>query len=285
MIAYSYAKVNLALDITGKDENGYHTVQTILQEIPLIDDIEFIQTPGSGKFKIKFRGDEAKLIDQKNNTVASAIKELSKQWKFKNDYEIIVDKKIPLGAGLGGGSSNAAEVIKTLNSLEIMTLTNEEMREISARIGMDVPFFIEGGSGYGIHYGEQVKVLEDLYKWSVWGDMYKLLVIPQLRKKTEQMYSKVDLNECGGNTGMTKEMLKGFEEKNSEFIFENLHNDFEKYAGEGFKTIKNALTENGADHVMLCGSGTAVFALSKNPFDLKVLSEALPNQRILNLNR
>lgn len=282
MIAYSFAKVNLALDILGKDSSGYHNVQTVLQTIPLMDDIEFIQKPGQGKFNIKFRGDEAKLIDAKNNTIASAIKALSKNWKFKNDYEIIVDKKIPLGAGLGGGSSNAAAIIKALNSLEVMTLTNDEMREIGASIGIDVPFFIERESALGTHFGEDVRILDDLSKWSIWGDMYKLLVIPQMRKKTEQMYAKVNLDECGKDAAMTEEILKGFEEKNSKLIFENLHNDFEKYAGEGFEKIKSAIN---ADYTMLCGSGTAVFALSKNPFDLKVLSEALPNQHILNLNQ
>ena len=282
MIEYSHAKVNLALDILGKDESGYHLLQTILQTIPLMDDIEFIQKPGTGKFNIKFRGDEAKQIDPENNTVASAIKALAKKWKFQNDYEIIVNKNIPVAAGLGGGSSNAATTITALNSLEVMTLTNDEMREIGAEVGMDVPFFIEGGSGYGTHFGEKIEVLDKFIKWSKWGEMYKVLVIPKERQLTKDAFKNIDLDDCGKNLEQTKEMLKGFEEKNSDLILTNFHNDFEKFAGEEFEEIKSALN---AEYVILCGSGTCVFALSNTQFDVKVLSAALPNQRILNLNR
>lgn len=282
MIKYSHAKVNLALDIIGKNESGYHELRTIMQTIPLMDDIDFYQTPGNGKFNIKFRGDEAQQIDPENNTVASAIKALSEKWEFKNDYEIVINKNIPIAAGLGGGSSNAATTITALNSLEVMTLAPSEMREIGAKIGMDVPFFIEGESAYGTHFGEKIEVLDRLNVWSKWGDTYKALIIPKERQLTKDAFKNVVLDDCGKDTGKTDEMLQGFTAKNDELIFSNFHNDFEKFAGDGFAKIKSALN---ADHVMLCGSGTSVFALSSNPFDVKVLSAALPNQRILNLNR
>lgn len=282
MIYYSHAKVNLALDIIGKDASGYHELRTILQTIPLMDDIDFYQTPGTGKFNIKFRGDEAKGINPADNTVASAIKALSKKWEFKNDYEILVNKNIPVAAGLGGGSSNAATTITALNSLEVMTLTPDEMREIGAEIGMDVPFFIEGGAGYGTHFGEKIEVLGTFNEWSKWSEMYKVLIIPKKRQLTEEAFKNIILDDCGKNTSKTDEMLKGFTEENSELIFPNFHNDFEKFAGDDFAKIKSTIK---ADHIMLCGSGTSVFALSSNPFDVKVLSAALPNQRILNLNR
>lgn len=285
MIKYAFAKVNLALDILGKDENGYHPVQSIMQQIPLMDEIMISQEEGDGKFNVRFRGDEAKLIDPAHNTVAEAIKALNKNWEFKHNYDIIVDKIIPLGAGLGGGSSNAAAIITALNSLEIMKLSPDEMREIGAEIGMDVPYFIENETAYATHYGEKIKILPRLLLLSGWTEKFKILVIPQMRKSTKLMYNKVDLSQCGANIEQTKKILTSIESNSTKDVFENIHNDFENFAGAGFEEIKSKLLENGADHVMLCGSGTAVFALSNNPFDLEALSQALPNQRILNLIR
>jgi 4-diphosphocytidyl-2C-methyl-D-erythritol kinase len=285
MINYAFAKVNLALDILQKESSGYHQIQSIMQQIPLMDEIMFTQTEGSGNFNVKFRGDEAYMIDPKNNTVIDSIKALNKNRSFKHDYEIIVDKNIPLAAGLGGGSSNAAVIITTLNSLEIMKLTPEEMRKIGAEIGMDVPFFIERETAYATHYGEEIKTLPRLTKLSGWTEKYKLLVIPNMRKTSEQMYSQVNLENCGANTDKTEKMLKSIESNSTEHVFENLHNDFENFAGSGFREIKEKLLKNGAEYAILCGSGTAVLGLSNNPFDLEVLSRELPNQRILNLIR
>ena len=282
MIEYSHAKVNLALDVLGKHESGFHKIQTILQEIPLMDTIDFYNTPGKGKFNIKFRGKEANEIDSTNNTVGNAIKVLAKRWKFKNDYEITVNKKIPIAAGLGGGSSNAATVITALNSIEVMKLTNDEMREIGAEIGIDVPFFIEGGSALGTNFGEKITVLDPLTKWSKWSDMHKLLLVPTRRQLTEDAFKRLNLETCGQNIGKTEKMLKGFEEKNSDLIFENIHNDFEQGIGDGFDLIKSTVN---AEYILLCGSGTSILALSKNPFDVKALSAKLPNLHILDLNR
>lgn len=285
MIKYAFAKINLALDIIGKDDNGYHYIQSVMQQIPVMDQIMISQEEGDGKFNVRFIGDEAKLIDPKNNTVTEAIKALNKNWSFKHNYDIIVDKIIPLGAGLGGGSSDAAAIITALNSLEIMKLSLDEMREIGAGIGMDVPYFIENETAYATHYGEQIKILPRLSRLSGWTEKYKLLVIPQLRKSTKLMYGKVDLSRCGANIKQTEKILASIESNSTQHVFENLHNDFENFAGAGFTEIKSKLLENGASHAILCGSGTAVFALSNNPFDLKALSRALPNQRILNLIR
>jgi len=285
MNKYAFAKVNLALDILGKDKTGYHNVQTVMQQIPVMDELIISQEQGEGKFNVRFRGEEAKLIDPQNNTVVAAIQALNKNWSFKHDYDIIVDKIIPLGAGLGGGSSDCAAIIVALNEIEKMELSTDEMRKIGADIGVDVPFFIENETALGTNYGEVIEVLPKLTSMSGWADKYKLLVIPQMRKSTEQMYAKVDLDKCGLHKDKTEKIIASIKANSSKDVFDNLHNDFENFANTGFVEIKAKLTQNGAEHVILCGSGTAIFALSNNPFDLKVLSQALPNQRILNLNR
>jgi len=274
MIKNAFAKINLSLDILGKDETGYHNVQTILQEISLNDEILIEKNKNH---EIEFKGEESHLIDPENNTITEAIKAM----KPKNKYKIIVTKNIPLGAGLGGGSSNAATIIKAVNEIEKMQLGSDEMREITKNIGVDVPFFIDGGTALGTHYGEKIELLPKLN----WADQHKLLVIPQMRKSTKRMYSRIDLEKCGSHTNQTKKMLASIKANSTEHVFENLHNDFENFAGAGFAEIKEKLLENGAEHVVLCGSGTAVFALSNNPFDSEALCQALPNQHILNLTQ
>lgn len=274
MIKNAFAKINLALDILGKDETGYHNVQTILQEVSLNDEILIEENKNT---EIVFKGKESHLIDPENNTITEAIKAM----KPKNKYKITIIKNIPLGAGLGGGSSNAATIIKAINEIEKMHLSSDDMREIAKITGVDVPFFIDGGTALGTHYGEKIENLPKLN----WDDKYKLLIIPQIRKSTKRMYSRIDLDQCGSHINQTEKMLASIKTHSTEHVFENLHNDFENFAGAGFTEIKEKLLENSADYIVLCGSGTAVFALSNNPFDSEELSQALPNQRILNLNQ
>lgn len=272
MIFHSHAKVNLALDILSREENGYHLVKTILQKISLHDEI-CIQK--SSENSVVFNGKESQLIDPKNNTVTKALELLNPQKK----YSVSVKKNIPLGAGLGGGSSNAATVLKAINEIEKLDLSDEKLQEIGSKIGVDVPFFINPGTALGKHYGEKITTLPDVK----WQETKKILVIPNIRKQTKLMYNQIDLNLCGKSKDQTEKMIEAI--KNGEPIFDFMHNDFETVAHQGFSEIKEALQKNGADYVILCGSGTAVLGLSNNQFDLEELSQALPNQNILNLHQ
>lgn len=271
MIFKSHAKVNLALDILGKEEDGYHLVQTILQKVSLSDDMCIRE---ESENSVTFEGQEGHLIDPKENTVIKALEIL----KPNKKYSITVKKNIPLGAGLGGGSSNAATTLIAINHLEELGLSNEKLREIGSKIGVDVPFFINPGTAFGDHYGEKITQLPDLK----WNHLYKVLVIPHIRKQTKLQYNMVDLSACGKDKNKTEKMLNILKSDNHEEIFDLMHNDFETVSHEKFTEIKEHLK---ADYAVLCGSGTAVLGLSNSPFDLKELSQALPNQRILSLLR
>jgi len=296
MIRYAPAKINLALDILEKEQNGYHIIQSVYQTIKLVDSIEFQQLEAvriggkvkGGQFNIVFSGDEANLIDKAKNTVSQAINLVNDKLTFNYSYNINVIKQIPVGAGLGGGSSDAATVIAVLNELELMELTDDQMREIGVKIGSDVPLFIEEGTSIGTHYGEKIEILPKLTNLKGWEQRYKILVIPPTdkRKKTAERYNSVDVNLTGKNKEKTQALLQALTDNDPDKVIENMHNDFEIFAGEEFKRIKTILEEKeGALKALLCGSGTAVFAISNNPFDVEVLSRELPGQRILNLNQ
>ena len=281
MIFKSPAKINLALDILGEEENGYHLIDTIYQIISLFDVISIKRAKTNS---IKFEVKEGEKINNKHNTVQQVLEVL--KGRIKNSYEIIIKKNIPAGAGLGGGSSDAAAVIKAINTIEELKMDTEEMRRIGAKIGADVPCFIKGKTMIGRHYGENISLLPDLNSFKEWRDLYKVLIIPERRKKTKEVYSSIDIKLCGKSTDKTKKMLEGLKNRNFNKIINNIHNDFEIFAGEEFAHTKKILEEKeGALRALLCGSGTAVFAVSNNPFYVEALSRELPNQRILNLNQ
>lgn len=271
----SYAKINLALDILGKEQNGYHIVQTILQRINFYDVI--VIKPASHT-TITFQGDEAPLINTKNNTITKALDCL----RPTKSYDITVQKNIPLGAGLGGGSSNAATILSVLNQKEPKPVSKEKLIKCAQKIGVDVPFFLNGNTALGTHFGEKIESLPD-YTLS---HLHPVLVIPHIRINTKQHYQKILPDRCGHNQEKTQKLLKIIREKNTtKNILPLLHNDFETTNPKGFNDIKTALQKKGAQHVILCGSGSAVLALFNNPCDEATLSQALPNQRILNLHR
>lgn len=260
----AHAKINLALDILSKDSSGYHLIKTVYQKIPLFDEIEIKK----GEPIVQFKGAESGLINPNKNTVTKALKLAGRP-----EYSVTVRKKIPLGSGLGGGSSNAAAIIKALKAEP----------DIAPKIGMDVPFFLNGETATGTHFGEEIEPLPPLPAYDGWTQLHKILVVPQLRKSTKEMYSKVDTALTAKNKNQTENLIKALKKGDIDSILENIHNDFEIFAGTGFERIKKTLTEKGADKVLLCGSGTAVIGFSKNPFDEEALYRELPHQRILNL--
>ncbi len=265
MIYKSHAKVNLALDILGKDENGYHFVQTVLQKIPLFDEINIEK---SLENSVVFKGEESGLIDNKNNTITKALEVLNPSGKYK----ITVQKNIPVGAGLGGGSSNAATVLNAINEIENLGLSKDSLRTFGAKIGMDVPFFIEPGTAVGRHYGEQIQVLPNLNL----ANFHMVLFIPRERKNTKKIYEKIDITICGEKKTDTGKMINILENGDKKPILDLIHNDFENVSK--VPKIKNART-------ILCGSGTAFFAISNSPFDFEELSRELPHLRILDLRQ
>lgn len=282
MIFKTPAKINLALDILKKEENGFHIIQTVYHAIPLFDEISIEKI--KGKTEIIFKGEESDLIKKEDNTVLKALKLLNEKQKFLNAYKITVKKNIPVGAGLGGGSSDAAAVIKAFNELEFLGMKTDEMRENAAKISMDAPFFIEPVTALGTHYGEKILLLPEF----LWNGKYTILILPprEKRKKTAERYAGVDTGLTAKNTAQTDALTEAVKTNDTEGVIKNLHNDFEIFEGNEFAHVKKILEEGeGALKALLCGSGTAVFAVSNNPFDLSELSRALPNQRILNLNQ
>lgn len=249
------AKVNLCIDVLGKDPSGYHQIQTVLcicenhaDEITIFDkkenDNTSIVNPGQNQ-----------LIKMEENLAFRALKLLKETYGIKRNADIQITKNIPISAGLGGGSSDAAATLKALNKLWDLKLNTEQLLALAEKLGMDVPFFILGGTALGTNYGEKVEPLPHI------NDLKFEIKIPQnpspvmenatphkATTKTANMYAALDLTKCGKNTEKTQKLIQAIKENDQENILKNLHNDFE--------TI-NPTPQNWH----LTGSGPAIFTI------------------------
>lgn len=205
----SPAKINLALDILGKDESGYHVIQTVFHEINLHDIIEIEKIPKG----IEIECTNKNVPTDETNTVYKAVKLLG-----LDGFRIKITKNIPPKSGLGGGSSNAAAVLKALAP----DLKREELAKLAAKIGMDTPFFIYGGTALGTHFGEKITPLPKIKGLSIELDFHPNEI------STKEAYSKIDLTLCGKNKDKTKEMIAAIRKGDTQKIIQNIHNDFQK---------------------------------------------------------
>jgi len=243
------AKINLSLDILGKDSSGYHKIQTIFHEIKyLADEIE-ITSSKKEDILDSFIAPKisAILLPQKSDDmVYKALMLMKKTFKIKKFVKIKVKKNIPFASGLGGGSSDAATVMKGLNKLWKLNVSKEALAKLGKRLGMDVPFFIYGGTAMGKHYGEKITQLPAIKCINIKVNPLKSKPISQ---KTQNAYKKLNLKKCSKNLGKTKLLLKGISSGDKKLILENLHNDFETI----MKTPKN---------YHLSGAGPSTFQAS-----------------------
>jgi 4-diphosphocytidyl-2-C-methyl-D-erythritol kinase len=214
----AYAKINLCLDVLGKDVSGYHKIRTIIYEYrDLFDEIEIkksardfvVMTPS---YKISAR----------KNLAYRALKLLKEKYGISDCVEIKIKKNIPLAAGLGGGSSDAAAVLKALTKLWKLKISDARLKKLAAELGMDVPFFINGGTALAENFGEKIRQLPSLK-----------LKIKLAKKsgatsaKTKKKYVSLDLSLCGKSFEKTSAALRAIKSGNKKNLLANLHNDFE----------------------------------------------------------
>ena len=216
LIVKSPAKINLHLNILKKLTDGYHEIDTAFQLIDLFDEIEFINS----KNNISINSNSNNLNDDKN-IISIVAKKLKKSNK-KLGVDIKLAKKIPIGAGLGGGSSNAASAIIALNKLWNLGMTKIEMHNFAKSIGADVPFFLFGKNAYAKGIGDVLK-----FKDSISGNI--LIIDPKIFISSKEMYKKFDELKFYKNHKSKNDFLEIFLNENNEvadFYYKNKE-DFE----------------------------------------------------------
>lgn len=261
----SPAKVNLHLKILGKRPDGYHEIQTLLQQIDLFDEIEI--SPGGQGIRLRTEGEETPAGME--NLVCRAAQMLLKETGRKEGLQIHLKKRIPVAAGLGGGSSNAAAVLMGLNDALQMGLERERLMALGAKIGTDIPFFLYGKAALARGIGEQLSAV------TLPNPLWFLLLVPPFRISTAWAYQAYD------HLPLREEEPVRIKNDYRDLVdlLPILQNDLEKVAEFGYPQIqqmKKKLLARGARGALMSGSGSVIYGLFPSRQEAKETDETIP---------
>lgn len=237
----SYAKINLFLDVVGRRDDGYHEIRTVFAEIELYDELNFLLTKDRD---IKILANKS-FVETKDNIIFKVAKYMQDRYRPDCGLEIGLVKHIPVQAGLGGGSSNAAVTIKQLSELWSLDLTMEEMNEIAALFGSDINFFLYGGTALGEKRGEKITQLDYIDIDNI------LLVKPDFGISSSDAYKQSESGEINEN------YLDLVRTKKVEFCYNKLEEKI-KTKHKTIAEIISEMKELGAKQSILSGSGPTV---------------------------
>lgn len=251
------AKINLSLDVLSKRDDGYHELEMVMCEIPLYDVVK-LEKKNSG-ITLKLKGEYTPNNEQ--NTAYKSAQAFFEYTKISGGVDIYIEKNIPVCAGLAGGSTDAAAVIKGLNEIYEANLSLEEMQEIGDCVGKDVPFCLKGGTCLAKGTGEKLTELPML------RDCYIVVVKPDnIYVSTKAIFEKSDL-EKNELHPYTKGILQALEKNDifslSKMMYNVLENVTSKMHSQ-INEIKNTLVDMGAIGSVMSGSGPSVFAIFKD---------------------
>jgi len=249
------AKVNLFLKVLRKRPDGYHDIETIFEKVALFDTIRIKKSKGG----IRVRSDSAGLPTGKENLAYQAASALQDACGVPIDAEIEIEKGIPIGAGLGGGSSDAAAVLAGINKLFALGISGEETAVLARGIGADVPFFLSGSAwGVGRQRGDEIEAIDTEM------ELWHIFTIPPFSIRSSQAYEWSDKAERREEGPGVKEVLRAIRENDIRSLGKRLWNDLEglSYERSGFfKELKEALLEDGSSGALISGSGPVLFGI------------------------
>ena len=265
----AYAKLNISLDVTDKRPDGYHDMIMVMQSISLCDDVH-IQLNSSGRIRAKTN---FSFIpgDERNLAVKAAMKFLEAIGVQGQGMSISMDKKIPVGAGMAGGSADAAAVLRALNRLYGLPMSWDALEELSASVGSDVPFCVRGGTCLATGRGEKLQSLKPMpeCKYVVCKPEFSIST-PELFRKLDQMSLRCHPDTAG--------ILEAIEQDRLEQICRRMYNVFEDVDDRRLRTvkeIKSIMLDHGALGAMMTGTGSAVFGVFRRDSDCRELLKTL----------
>ena len=251
----AYAKVNLALDVVRKREDGYHDLEMIMAPITL-HDLIYINVIDEG---IEIESNSKIVPTDQRNIMYKVAKLMQERYGLKKGVKIFVYKHIPTQAGLAGGSADGAAVIKAMNKLFHLNLSYEEMAALGKEIGADIPFCIYEKTAFVEGVGEKLHFIEEPF------EAYLLLVKPKKGVSTKKAFTTLDLSKVIHQD--CRAMKKGIEEKDYQTVIDNLQNTLElpsiKMVPQ-IKEIKKEMKELGFDGALMSGSGSCVFGITRD---------------------
>lgn len=251
------AKINLGLDVLRRRENGYHDVKMIMQTVNIYDTLDFVKKDKPG---IVVKVDAMELPTDENNLIYKAAKLLYDKCGMDKGVEITLTKRIPIAAGMAGGSTDAAAALVGINRLFELGLSMDELKQIGVKIGADVPYCIEGGTALSEGIGEILTKLPDA------PDCFVVVAKPEISVSTKYVYENLHANELKYHPdidGMTEAIRQG----DLDGVCKRMENVLETVTETKYPVIsqiKQLLKDAGAENSLMSGSGPTVFAIFKD---------------------
>ena len=271
MIIKAPAKINLAINVLGKRPDGYHNIDIVALPLMLHDSIEIVEYPAKcGTF---VTSDDTSLICDESNLVYIAYREMKKEFNFDCSFRIHIHKRIPLEAGLAGGSADAAAVIRGLVKLKRLKVSNEKLIEIARRIGSDVPYCLFNKPSRIKGMGEEVITIPVKKRYHV------LLIKPLKGLSTKEVYEHAD--EIAGEKQDISLLEKALKEGDDKNVVKYMVNGLQPAAIDMLPEIGkiiDKLKDQQLDMIMMSGSGSTVFALSDNGKQLEKIARKFEDE-------
>lgn len=273
----AYAKINLFLSVVGKRLDGFHDLEMVMAPLKIHDTLKFKKTTEP---EIKIVSSTDLGIKLEENIIYKVAKSLQDEFHVQEGVTIYLDKIIPLGGGLGGGSADAAATFRGLNKLWKLNLTLEDMTKLGEEFGSDIPFCIYNKLALVKGKGEKLTFFNTKLKMNV------LLVYPKINVSTQKVFTNYDLEKHSGKS--ITDFTLGIHHNNYEKIRQELFNSLEQVTFEMYpeiKEVKHHMINNGITASLMSGSGATVFGLSRDKKKLAKYNDALNKRYITFLTK
>lgn len=249
----AYAKINLSLDVVCKREDGYHELSMIMLPLAFHDTLEIELSD-----KNIYTSDSDMIFDE-SNTIVKAVKIMREAYKLKQCFKIHCEKRIPMQAGLAGGSADAAAVLRGINTLCDLRIPINELALLGKKIGADVPFCVLNKPAYVSGIGEKIEPFDPIFDYEI------LLVKPQKGVSTKRAFEMLDFKTA--IHPQISKIVSALKIGNAKEWIPELGNTLEQTAFQlvpEIETIKKQLQNDGFDAVLMSGSGSCLFGLTHN---------------------
>lgn len=264
------AKINLGLDVLRRREDGYHEVKMIMQTIGLHDDLEIRKTKTPG---IQVKTNLYYLPTNENNLVYKAAKLLMDEFQIQDGVSIQLKKRIPVAAGMAGGSSDGAAVLWGINQMYGLGLSMQALMERGVRLGADVPYCIQRGTALAEGIGEKLSVLPPMPKCTI------LIAKPGISVSTKFVYENLHANDLKPEQHPDVDsMIEAMRQKDLGLLCSRMGNVLETVTIPAYPVIneiKRTMMDNGAIGSMMSGSGPTVFGIFDSPVAAKHAMKAV----------
>ena len=269
------AKINLGLDVLRRRENGYHDVKMIMQTVNIYDTLEFVKTEESG---ITVKVDAVELPTDENNLIYKAAKLLFDKCGVAKGVMITLTKRIPIAAGMAGGSTDAAAALVGINQLFDLKLSMQELKDLGVKIGADVPYCIEGGTALSEGIGEILTKLPNA------PDCFVVVAKPEISVSTKYVYENLHANELKYHPDIDG-MAEAIRDGDLDGVCTRMENVLETVTEKRYPVIselKALLKSAGAENALMSGSGPTVFAIFKEEEEAKRALEIVRDSGLAN---